>query len=161
MIEKAQKSETHELNSIEKLDKREKLLEKIKWKCTFASLLCVFFPMLLNRFEDDWARCFVSCWYGCCSLHEMTNYSQQTTNLMWYSFVAAAAVCVVLWKQFNFSFCVLFCFLLFWFFSFFYSAKFEMHLDANLHFGFPFAYSLTLLASFIAQFQIKSVFSAV
>lgn len=96
----------------------------------------------------------------------MTNYSQQsvqqTTNLMWYSFVAAAAVSVVFYESNSILvFLYYFCFLLFWFFYFFYSAKFEMHLDANLHFGFPFAYSLTLLASFIAQFQIKSGFSAV
>lgn len=59
------------------------------------SILCGFFftflfVKLLNRFENDWAKCFMYLrWYACCSLHKITNYSQQSTNLMLNSFVAA------------------------------------------------------------------------
>lgn len=59
------------------------------------SILCGFFftflfAKLLNRFENDWAKCFMYLrWYACCSLHKITNYSQQSTNLMLNSFVAA------------------------------------------------------------------------
>lgn len=80
----------------------------------FAAAKSFFFACSIKWILEWLNEMFVSCRYACCSFYKMTNYSQQSTNLMWYSFVVASHIEETeilrgfLWKQFNFNFSSIF-----------------------------------------------------